>query len=125
MVPWLNTQPKKQKQLFPHKGLTSKQDTTKDCVVTVQCAAVPSMVPKLVLALSDPLFGAFTDGLHDVRVALAELPLFVHQARDVIADYSSSQSTDVPKGARNKESLIVFFVSFKSIQTHKVAMIGD
>lgn len=66
-------------------------------MVAVQCAAVPAMVSELVLALSDPLLGALTYGLHDVWVALAELPLLVHQAWDVIADHTGPQCTDVPE----------------------------
>lgn len=58
--------------------LTPEKDTSKHSVVAVQCAAVPAMVSKLVLALSNPLLGALTDGLHDVWVPLAELPLLVH-----------------------------------------------
>lgn len=57
--------------------LTPQQDTSKHSVVAVQRAAVPAMVSELVLALSNPLLGALTDGLHDVWVALAELPLLV------------------------------------------------
>lgn len=83
--------------------LTPEQDTSKDGVITVQCAAVPPMVSELVLALSDPLLGALADGLHDVWVALAELPLFVHKAGDVVTDYTSSQSPDVPESARNNK----------------------
>jgi len=62
------------------------------------------MVSELVLTLSNPLLGAFADGLHDVRVALAELTLFVHQARDVVTDYAGPQCTNVPEGPRNKDS---------------------
>lgn len=72
-------------------------------MVTFQRAAVPSMVSKLVLALSDPLLGALADCLHDVWVALAELPLFVYQARDVVTDYTSPQSPNVPESARNNK----------------------
>lgn len=59
-------------------------------MVAVQRATVPAVVSELVLALSDPLFGSLADGLHDVRVALAELPLLVRQAGDVVADYTGS-----------------------------------
>lgn len=55
------------------------------------------MVSELVLALSDPLLCAFADGLHDVRMALAELPLLVHQSWDVVTDHTGAQSTDVPE----------------------------
>lgn len=81
-------------------GLTPKQDASKHGVVAVQCAAVPAMVSKLVLALSNPLLGALADGLHDVRVALAELPLFVDQPRDVVADHTGPQCANVPDHAK-------------------------
>lgn len=82
---------------FPHtRRLTPQQDTSKDSVVTVQCAAVPSMVSELVLALSDPLFGSLPNCLHDVRVALAKLPLLVHQAGDVVTDYTGTECADIP-----------------------------
>lgn len=74
-------------------------------MVAVQRAAVPAMVSELVLALSDPLLGALTDGLHDVWVALAELPLLVHQAWDVVTDHTGPQRTDVPDNAKNKRNL--------------------
>lgn len=62
------------------------------------------MVSELVLALPNPLLGALTDGLHDVWVALAELPLFVHQAWDVVADHTGPQCADVPDNAnKNKQ----------------------
>lgn len=64
------------------------------------------MVSELVLALSDPLFGALADGLHDVRVALAELPLLVHQAWDVVADHTGPQRSDVPEGAKKHKKLL-------------------
>lgn len=76
--------------------LTPQQDASKDSVVTVQCAAVPSMVSELVLALSDPLFGSLPNCLHDVRVALAKLPLLVHQAGDVVTDYTGTECADIP-----------------------------
>lgn len=69
-------------------------------MVTVQRAAVPAMVPELVLALSDPLLGAFANGLHDVWVTLAQMPLLVHQAWDVVADHTGPQCTDVPDRAQ-------------------------
>lgn len=81
--------------MFIHR-LTSEQHASKNGVVAVQCAAVPSVVSELVLTLSDPLLGALTNGLHDVRMALAELPLFVHQTWDVVTDYSGSQCAYVP-----------------------------
>lgn len=74
-------------------------------MVTVQCAAVPSMVSELVLTLSDPLLGALANGLHDVRMALAELPLFVHQTWDVVTDYTGSQSTNIPESVQNRKDL--------------------
>lgn len=72
-------------------------------MVTVQRAAVPAMVPELVLALSDPLLGALANGLHDVWVTLAQMPLLVHQAWDVVADHTGPQCTDVPDRARVKK----------------------
>lgn len=65
-------------------------------MVTVQRAAVPAVVPELVLALSDPLLGALANGLHDVWVTLAQMPLLVHQAWDVVADHTGPQGADVP-----------------------------
>lgn len=61
------------------------------------------MVPELVLALSDPLLGALANGLHDVWVTLAQMPLLVHQARDVVADHTGPQRTDVPDRAQGGE----------------------
>lgn len=86
-------------------GLTPEQDASKDGVVAVHCAAVPAVVSELVLALSDPLLGALTDGLHDVWVALAELPLLVHQARDVVANHTGPQCPDVPDNAEDTQNL--------------------
>lgn len=60
------------------------------------------MVPELVLALSDPLLGALANGLHDVWVTLAQMSLLVHQARDVVADHTGPQCTDVPDPGRQK-----------------------
>lgn len=67
-------------------------------MVPVQRAAVPAVVSELVLALFYPLFGSLTDGLHQVWVSLAQLPLLVHQAGNVVADHPSSQRSDVPAG---------------------------
>lgn len=55
------------------------------------------MVSELMLTLSDPLLCAFTDGLHDVWVTLAELPLLVHQGWDVVTDDTGTQRTNVPE----------------------------
>lgn len=74
-------------------------------MVAVQRAAVPAMVPELVLALSDPLLGALADGLHDVWVALAQMPLLVHQARDVVADHAGPQGADIPDRGGGGEGL--------------------
>lgn len=68
-------------------------------MVAVQRAAVPAMVPELVLALSDPLLGALANGLHDVWVTLAQMALLVHQAWDVVTDHTGPQCTDVPDRA--------------------------
>lgn len=65
-------------------------------MVTVQRTAVPAVVPELVLALSDPLLGALSNRLHDVWVTLTQMPLFVHQTWDVVADDTGPQCTDVP-----------------------------
>lgn len=40
---------------------TSQHDPAKDGVVPVQGAAVPAVVPELVLALPDPLLGSLPD----------------------------------------------------------------
>lgn len=69
---------------------TSEHDTTKDSVVPVQCGAVPAMVAELVLTLSDPFPGTFAHRAHDVWIALAQLPLPAHQARDIVTDHSSA-----------------------------------
>lgn len=78
--------------------LTSQHPLAKHCGVPFQSAAVPSVVSELVLALSDPLFGALSDRLHQVRVALAQLTLLVHQARNVVTDHPSTQRSNVPAG---------------------------
>lgn len=75
-------------------------------MVAVQCAAVPAMVSELVLALSDPFLGALTDCLHDVWVALTELPLLVHQSWDVVADHTGPQRPDVPDNAKKPKKLL-------------------
>lgn len=82
-------------------------------MVTVQCAAVPSMVSELVLALSDPLFGSLPNCLHDVRVALAKLPLLVHQAGDVVTDYTGTECTDIP--TINKQTHLELFQTESTI----------
>lgn len=86
--------------------LTSEHHPAKDRVVPLQRAAVPSMVPELVLALHDPLFGALFDGLHQVRVELAQLPLLVDQARNVVADHPGAQRSDVPASAESDTSVV-------------------
>lgn len=50
----------------------------------------------------DPLFGALSDGLHQVRVELAQLPLLVDQPRNVVADHPGAQRSDVPARAQTK-----------------------
>lgn len=77
-------------------GLTSQHHSAEHAAVPVQRAAVPAVVSELVLALLDPFFGALANGLHQVRVPLAELPLLVHQAGDVVADHPRSQRPYVP-----------------------------
>lgn len=86
--------------------LTSEHHTAKDRMVPLQRAAVPSMVPELVLALYDPLFGALSDRLHQVRVELAQLPLLVDQARNVVADHPGAQRSDVPASAETDTSVV-------------------
>ncbi len=71
------------------------------------------MVSELVLALSDPLLRALTDGLHDVWVALAELPLLVYQAWDVVADHTGPERTDVPEDAKKNKKNKKFQGGFK------------
>lgn len=80
--------------------LTSQHHPAKHRVVPVQRAAVPAVVSKLVLTLPDPLFGSFTDGLHQIRVLLAQLPLLAHQAGNVVTDHPSTQCSDVPADTR-------------------------
>lgn len=88
-------------------------------MVTVQRAAVPAMVPELVLALSDPLLGALANGLHDVWVTLAQMPLLVHQAWDVVADHTGPQCTDIPDRAQG-ERLMRDHLDRGEIQTHSL-----
>lgn len=76
--------------------LTSLHDSSEHGVVAVQRAAVPAVMSELVLAFFDPLFGPLADGLHQVGVPLAELPLLVHQTRNVVADHPGPQRSDVP-----------------------------
>lgn len=90
------------KHMGPERRLTSEHHAAKDGVVPLQRAAVPAMVPELVLALYDPLFGALSDGLHQVRVELAQLPLLVDQPRNVVADHPGAQRSDVPARAQTK-----------------------
>lgn len=76
--------------------LTSEHHPAKNSVVPVQRAAVPAVVSELMLALFDPLFGSLADGLHQVWVPLAELPLLVHKTGNVVAYHPRTQSSDVP-----------------------------
>lgn len=85
-------------------------------MVTVKCAAVPAMVSELVLALSNPLLGAFADCLHDVWMALAQLPLLVHQTRDVVTDHTGPQRTNVPVMPKKiKETSELNLVQFRKL----------
>lgn len=86
--------------------LTSEHHPAKDRMVALQRTAVPSMVPELVLALYDPLFGALSDRLHEVWVELAQLPLPVHQARNVAADHPGAQRSDVPACTETDSSVV-------------------
>lgn len=81
--------------------LTSQHHPAKHSVVPLQRAAVPAVVSELVLTLSDPLFGSLADGLHQVWVPLAELPLLVHQAGNVVADHPGTQRSNVPADPTN------------------------
>lgn len=96
---------KREKPQPRQRGLTSQHHPTKDRVVPVQRAAVPAVMSELVLALPDPLFGSLADGLHQVRVALAQLALLVHQAGDVVADHTGTQRSDVPELDRSNRTL--------------------
>lgn len=87
-------------------GLTSEHHPAKDRMVPLQRAAVPPMVPELVLALYDPLFGALPDRLHQVWVELAQVPLLVHQAGNVVADHPGAQSSDVPASTETDLSVV-------------------
>lgn len=60
------------------------------------CVAIPAVVAELVLALRDPLLHPGSDGLHHLGVLAAELALFVHQARDVVAHHLGAQGAHVP-----------------------------
>lgn len=81
---------------------TSQHHPPEDGVVPVQGAAVPAVVTELILALTDPLLGSLPDGLHDVGVPLAQLPLLVHQPWDVVTDHPRPQRPDVPAGRRER-----------------------
>lgn len=76
--------------------LTALHDSAEDSVVSVQCAAVPAVVSKLVLALADPLLTPLTDRLHHVWIFLTQLPLLIHQAWDIITYHPRSQCANVP-----------------------------
>lgn len=78
-------------------------------MVPVQRAAVPAVVSELVLALDDPLFSPLSDGLHQVWVPLAELPLLVHQPGNVVADHPSTQRSDIPADADFEDDELKFF----------------
>jgi hypothetical protein len=54
------------------------------------------MMAELVLALADPLLGTLPNRLHEVRVALAQLALLVHQAWNVVTDHPCTQGSNVP-----------------------------
>lgn len=65
-------------------------------MVSVQRAAVPAMVTKLVLTLTDPLLGTLPNRLHEIGVALAQLALLVHQAWNVVTDHPCTQGSNIP-----------------------------
>lgn len=65
--------------------LTDLHDTAKHWRV-IHCATVPAAVAELVLALTDPGFGALADVLHVVLVQLAQLLLAFGQACQLTAE---------------------------------------
>lgn len=87
-----------------HAQLTSQHHPAEHRVVPVQRAAVPAVMSELVLALPDPLLGSLADGLHQVRVALAQLTLLVDQAGNVVADDAGTQRSDVPEVDRSTKT---------------------
>lgn len=78
-------------------------------MVSVQRAAVPAVVSELVLALLDPLVGSLADGLHQVRVSLAELPLLIHQTGNVVTNHPSAQGSNIPADIQPEKSVWLFF----------------
>lgn len=95
-------------------------------MVPGQRAAVPAVVSELMLALPDPLFGSLADGLHQVRVALAQLALLVHQAGNVVADHAGPQRSDVPgMDTIQQEIEESWLPSWKisSVQVHSVILL--
>lgn len=64
--------------------LTDLHDTAKHRGI-IHCAAVPTAVAELVLALTDPGLGALPDVLHVVLVQLAQLLLALGQACQLTA----------------------------------------
>lgn len=123
---------KREKSQPRKRALTSQHHPAKHRVVPVQGAAVPAVMSELVLALPDPLFGSLAYGLHQVRVALAQLALLVHQAGNVVADHAGTQRADVPEMGRSNRKLrraghqdateILFFLLFSSVQVHSVVL---
>lgn len=85
---------------------------------------------ELVLALPDPLFGSLADGLHQVRVALAQLALLVHQAGNVVADDAGTQRSNIPEMDRSNRKLrrpgqILFLNCFPSVWMCSVVLSVD
>lgn len=78
--------------------LTAQDDSSKHGVVSLQRAAIPSMMSELVLAFPDPLFGSLSYGLHEVWVSLAQLSLLVYQTWNVVAYDPSTQRANIPVG---------------------------
>ena len=66
--------------------LTALHDAAEDGVVSVERAAVPAVVAKLVLALPHAQTGALDHLLHDLRLGLAQLGVFAPQAPGLPAD---------------------------------------
>lgn len=93
------------------RRLTAQHDPAEHGVVALQGTAVPAVMAELVLALADPLLRPLPDRLHDVRVLLAELPLLVHQPRDVITDHPRSQGSDIPAGSQADFRLLGYVAS--------------
>lgn len=86
------------RQIFSQREiLTALHDPAEDSVVALDCAAVPTVVSELVLALTDPLLSSLADRLHYVWILLTQLSLLIHQTWHIITYYPRTQSANVPK----------------------------